>query len=84
MTSVAGRNGGESYAHRSSMFTHALLPCFVPALDMFVQGIGMLPEGTIQAALALGADEANELIEGLPKGVVQGEMECLKRCGLDY
>eukprot|EP00904_Undaria_pinnatifida_P008064 jgi/Undpi1/4388/HiC_scaffold_17.g07746.m1 len=47
-------------------------------------GIGMLPEGTIQATLGLGSDEANKLIDALPEGVVQGEKECLQKCGLAY
>lgn len=56
--------------------------CLSP--DFSLQGIAMLPEGTIQASLALGKEEANKLIAGLPVGVVEGEMECLKRCGLAY
>ena len=44
----------------------------------------MLPEGTIQATLGLGSDEANKLIDALPEGVVQGEKECLQKCGLAY
>ena len=71
--------------HPPVLDAHACLTSvFLAASDMYVQGIMTLPEGTIQASLALGADEANELIMGLPNGVVQGEMECLKRCGLDY
>ncbi|CAN0396764.1 unnamed protein product, partial [Laminaria digitata] len=53
-------------------------------LTTTTQGIAMLPEGTTQAKLAVDSDDANELIAGLPSGVVEGEKECLKRCGLDY
>lgn len=44
----------------------------------------MLPAGTIAATLALGSEDANALIAGLPTGVVKGEQECLERCGLTY
>lgn len=48
------------------------------------QGLGILPEGTIQATLALGSKEASALVANLPTGVVEGEIECLKRCNIDY
>ena len=60
-----------------------LLAIFSPnGLDM--QGLGMLPEGTIQATLALGSDDAKALVANLPTGVVEGEIECLKRCGIAH
>ena len=43
----------------------------------------MLPEGTIRATPGLGTDEAKKmLIDGLPMGVMEGEKECLQKCGL--
>ena len=65
----------------STVFTRCVYPGYVLSS---LQGIGMLPEGTIQATLGLGTDEANKLIDGLPMGVVEGEKECLVKCGLDY
>lgn len=56
----------------------------LPPNALGMQGLGLLPEGTIQATLALGSDDAKALVANLPTGVVEGEMECLKRCGIAY